>query len=107
MGKLPKPYRQFRDERQELWRAYEALGAEAARSGPLDEKCRELIKLGMAAAQGSESAVISHTHRAMDAGAKPAEIEHAIFLGITTIGFPRMMAALTWAKTAITKHGNE
>jgi 4-carboxymuconolactone decarboxylase len=105
MSKLPKPYRKFQDERPDLWQSYEALGAEAAQNGPLDGKVRELIKLGMAAAQGSESAVVSHTHRALEAGANPAEIEHAILLGITTIGFPRMMAALTWAKAAITDHG--
>jgi AhpD family alkylhydroperoxidase len=105
MSKLPKPYRKFKEERPDLWQAYDALGAEAANIGPLEAKIRELIKLGMAAAQGSESAVISHTHRALEAGATPAEVEHAILLGITTLGFPRMMAALTWAKSAIAAHG--
>ena len=105
MSNLPKPYRKFQEQRPDLWQKYDALGAEAAQSGPLDEKVRELVKLGMAAAQGSESAVVSHTHRALETGASPAEIEHAILLGITTIGFPRMMASLTWAKAAIADHG--
>jgi len=72
--------------------------------GPLDAKVRELIKLGMSAAVKSESAVQSHTHRALEVGASAEEIEHAIILGITTIGFPTMMAALTWAKDAIQTH---
>ena len=100
MDRLPKPYRRFHDEQPEVWQAYENLGAVIAQSGPLEIKVRELVKLGMAAACGSESAVQSHTHRALKAGASPEEIEHAILLGITTIGFPQAMAALSWAKSA-------
>jgi 4-carboxymuconolactone decarboxylase len=64
-----------------------------------------LIKLGMAAATRSESAVHSHVHRALEAGATAKEVEHAILLGVTTIGFPNMMAALTWARAAIAARG--
>jgi AhpD family alkylhydroperoxidase len=70
----------------------------------LGGKTPELIKLGMAAASKSKSAVQSHTHRVLDAGATTAEIEHALMLGITTLGFPIMMSALTWAKRAIATH---
>jgi len=104
MDKLPGPYEAFRKEHADLWKAYENLGMAAAREGPLDQQMRELIKLGMAAAYGSESAVHSHTHRALEAGCTQAEIEHAILLGITTLGFPTTMAALTWAKEAIQAH---
>ena len=78
------------------------LVAAAANSGPLDTKTRELIKLGMAAANRSESAVQSHTYRALEAGASPEEIQHTLILGINTVGFSTMMAALSWAKQAIT-----
>ncbi len=105
MSALPKPYQQFRKDHPDVYQAYENLGATTAESGPLDTKTRELIKLGMAAASGSESAVQSHTHRALDAGATAQEIEHALMLGINTLGFPTMMAALTWAKQAIASHG--
>lgn len=104
MSTLPKPYQQFKKTHTKVWRAYDKLGASAAESGPLDQKTRELIKLGMAAASKSESAVHSHTHRALEAGASVAEIEHALMLGITTLGFPTMMAALTWAHEAIANH---
>jgi AhpD family alkylhydroperoxidase len=100
-SKLPKSYLSFKDEHPELFEAYEQLGASAAQAGPLDAKTRELIKMGMAAAAGAESAVQSHVHRALEAGATPEEIQHAIVIGITTMGFPRMMSALTWAKAAI------
>ncbi|MEX1071782.1 MAG: carboxymuconolactone decarboxylase family protein [Anaerolineales bacterium] len=104
MSDLPKPFRKFQADFPKLSQAYEALGKVASESGPLEPKIRELIKLGMAAGRGSESAVHSHTFRALESGASSAEIEHAILLGITTMGFPTMMAALTWAKEAIEKH---
>jgi 4-carboxymuconolactone decarboxylase len=104
MSDLPDTYEVFQKQHTSLWQAFEKLGETAATSGPLDLKTRELIKLGMAAAYGSVSAVKSHTHRALEAGVSVEEIEHAILLGITTLGFPSMMAALTWAKEAIQDH---
>lgn len=101
MSQLPKPYQQFGEQHPAVYAAYEALGAAAANSGPLDTRTRELIKLGMAAANGSESGVQSHTYRALEAGATADEIQHALILGINTLGFSTMMAALTWAKQAI------
>lgn len=104
MNQLPKPYQLFRREHPRVYAAYEALGVAAAEAGPLDQKTRELIKLGMAAANRSESGVESHTHRALEASATPDEIEHAITLGINTMGFSTMMAALSWAKQAMAGH---
>ena len=104
MSNLPKPYQQFRQDHPEVYQAYENLGQIAAESGPLDIKTRELVKLGMAAATKSESAVHSHTHRALEAGATVPEIEHTLMLGITAFGFSTMMTALTWAKQAISNH---
>jgi AhpD family alkylhydroperoxidase len=104
MSPLPRPYQQFGVEQPAAYAAYEALGEAVSTSGPLDSKTRELIKLGMAAANGSESGVESHTHRALEAGATAHEIEHAVMLGINTLGFSTMMAALTWAKQAIAGH---
>ncbi len=105
MNKLPKPYQQFRQDHPDVYKAYENLGEIAANDGPLDGKTRELIKLGMSAANGSESAVQSHTHRALEAGATAKEVEHTLMLGINTIGFSTTMAALGWAKQAIAAHG--
>jgi 4-carboxymuconolactone decarboxylase len=104
MKQYPKTYQQFRIEHPEVYAAYEKLGENAAAAGPLDQKTRELIKLGMAAANKSESGVQSHTHRALEVGATPAEVEHALISGIATLGFSTMMAALTWAKSAIADH---
>jgi alkylhydroperoxidase/carboxymuconolactone decarboxylase family protein YurZ len=43
-----------------------------------------------------EGAVHSHTRKALEAGCRPAEIRHAVLLSVTTMGFPNMMAALSW-----------
>jgi AhpD family alkylhydroperoxidase len=104
-SRLPGPYERFRTRYARLWSAFDGLGAAAADAGPLDARTRELVRLGMATASRAESAVQSHVHRALDAGASREEIEHAIFLAITTVGFPAMMAALTWAQEAFETHG--
>jgi AhpD family alkylhydroperoxidase len=104
MSQLPKPYQQFRTNHPEVYNAYESLGEATAKAGPLDGKTRELIKLGMSAANRSESAVQSHTHRALEAGATAEEIEHTLMLGINTLGFSTVMAALGWAKQAMATH---
>ncbi len=101
MEKLPRPYQQFREDHPEVFRAYETLGEVIAQRAPFEPKVRELMKLGMAAAMGLEGAVHSHTHRALKVGATPSEVEHTLMMGVTTLGFPRMMAAITWAKAAI------
>jgi AhpD family alkylhydroperoxidase len=101
MSQLPKPYQQFRTNYPQVYKAYEQLGEAAANAGPLDAKTRELIRLGMSAANKSESAVKSHTHRALEAGATSEEIEHTLLLGINTLGFSTIMAAITWAKAAV------
>jgi AhpD family alkylhydroperoxidase len=103
--RLPAPYERFRREHARLWGAFDRLGATAADDGPLDARTRELVRLGMAAAARSESAVRSHVHRALEAGASREEVEHAVVLAITTVGFPAMMAALTWAQEAFARHG--
>lgn len=106
MSQLPETYRQFLQDHDTLGAAYERLGEAAASAGPLDQKCRELIKLGMAAALRAETAVHSHVRRALEAGASAEEVEHTILLGVTTMGFPTMMTALSWARAALAAHAH-
>jgi len=40
--------------------------------------------------------VHSHARRALAAGATPEEIQHAVIALTSTIGFPNVMAALSW-----------
>jgi 4-carboxymuconolactone decarboxylase len=59
-------------------------------------KNRELLKLAMAIGARLEGAVHSHTRRSLEAGATAEEIYHLVLLGVTTLGFPHTVAALTW-----------
>ncbi len=87
----------------EVIAAVDKLGETVRGVGPVDEKTSLLIQLAAAAAIGSEGSVHSHTRRARQAGATPEEIYHAILLLISTIGFPRAMAAITWSRDILEK----
>lgn len=76
--------------------AVEQVGTTVRQAGPLDRKTTELIQLGVAAASQSTGAVRSHGKRARAAGASREEIEHALLVLISTIGFPKVAAALAW-----------
>ncbi|WP_319550315.1 carboxymuconolactone decarboxylase family protein [Desulfogranum marinum] len=85
----------------EVMAAVENLGSTVRTAGPLDKKTTELIQLGVAAATQSTGAVHSHTRRALAAGASVAEIQHSLLLLISTIGFPKVAAALAWIQETI------
>ena len=57
---------------------------------------RRLVRLAFAVGGGSECAVHSHTRRAREEGLSADELRHVAALAITTLGFPRAIAALTW-----------
>ena len=86
------------EEYRNIWEAYDQLGATVHQQGPLDEKTRELIKLGLAVGARLEGAVHAHVRKALTAGATAVEIKQAVLLAIPTIGFPSTMAALTWVE---------
>lgn len=95
MNKLPKPFVEFRENYKEVFESYEALGNAAKEAGPLSKKEIALVRLATAAGAGLEGAVHAHCRRALDAGVSPAEIKQAMILGVTTLGFPTMMANLS------------
>ena len=80
---------------------HQEFGKTLREAGPVNEKDANLIQLGAAAAIKAEGAVHSHVRRAQDAGASPDEIYHAIILLTSTIGFPSVAAALSWARDII------
>jgi len=81
--------------------AVESLGKAVKTEGPLNEKTAQLIQLAAAAAVRAEGAVHSHTRRAVEAGAQADEIYHAIILLTSTIGYPNVVAALSWVDDVI------
>ena len=101
MAKLPRPYELFKRAHPEIWQLYDRLGALAHAAGPIDQKSRALVKLAMAMGARMEGAVHAHVRRAIQDGATPAEIRHVALLGLTTVGFPSTMAALTWIEDVL------
>lgn len=100
---LPEVYKGFKKHFPEISKSYTKLAISCNEGGPLDEKTRELVKLGIAIGLSSEGAIKSHTRRSLEAGATVEEIRHAVLLTLTTAGFPAMIAALKWVDEVLDK----
>lgn len=94
--KLPTPAEKFKREHPEVWRAFAQLGDRCHNAGPLDERTRRLVKLALAVGAGLEGATHSAVRNALAAGLTREELEHVALLGVTTLGLPASMRALTW-----------
>lgn len=94
--KLPRPVEAFKDDYGEVWRAFTQLGDQCHQAGPLDERTRRLVKLALAIGAGLEGGTHSAVRNALASGVTPEEMRHVAVLGITTLGLPSTMRALTW-----------
>jgi len=72
------------------------MGNALKKAGPIHEKNAHLIQLAAAVAIRSEGGVHSHTRRAIEAGASAEEIHHCLILLTSTLGFPTVMAGISW-----------
>ena len=104
---LPSGAGEIAEEYPEIWEAYGRLGRACSEAGPLDERDRRLVKLAMAIAMGSEGATHSHVRRALGEGFTGDEIRQVALLGMTTIGFPSSVAALTWVEDILEEESDE
>ena len=100
---LPKTYKDFSDKFPEILRDYERLGKTCREGGPLEQKFRDLVKLGIAIGANSRGAVMSHTRKALASGATPEEITHVVLLSLTTTGFPNMISSMDWVNEVLEK----
>jgi 4-carboxymuconolactone decarboxylase len=100
---LPEVYQHFQRRFPAVKGAFDALGAAEHDAGPLGERERRLIKLGIAVGAQSEGAVRSHVRKLLGIGVSEAEIVHTIVLALTTIGFPATNAALSWAEKVLSE----
>jgi 4-carboxymuconolactone decarboxylase len=105
--KYPPWYAHIREKHGAFMKALEQLGEAVRQEGPLPAKTAHLIQLAAAAAIRSEGSVHSHARRALQAGATPEEICHALIMLTSTIGFPTVSAALSWAYDVIEKEKNK
>jgi len=101
MRKLPEPFQKLSRDYPQVHQAYETLAQAIHASGPLDERTRQLVKLGISIGARLEGAVRSHTWQAKESGLTEAEIDHVVLLSLTTIGLPSMVAARTWVEAAL------
>ncbi len=97
MNNYPKHYEKIKSDFNSYIDAVENLGQIAKTSGPIEEKTALLIQLAAAAAVRSEGSVHSHVRRLIEVGATTDEIRHALILITCTIGFPNVIASLSWA----------
>jgi len=100
---LPSRAKQIADDYPDIWAAYQALGKACSDAGPLDQRTGRLVKLALAVGNGSEGAVHSHVRRARDEGISDDEIRHVATLSVTTLGFPKSVAALSWIEDILAK----
>ena len=105
--KLPGTYKAFVDRFPGLAKAHEDIGKGVEDLGSLDAKSQFLIKIGICVGAGLESALRSHVRRAMQHGATEQEVEQAIMLGMNTVGFPRTVAAWSWAQVQFERDRRE
>ena len=95
---LPDTASRIARERPALWAAFQRLGEEASRAGPLDERTRRLVHLAYAIAADSEGAAHSHARRALHDGISGEELDHVALLAVTTIGWSGAIKGLSWVR---------
>ncbi len=98
---IPKTFESFIDRFPGLNEAHQQTGAALDAAGPLDARTRALIKIGICVGAGLESALKSQVRRGLEAGLNSEEIEHALVLGMNTVGFPKTVAAWQWARKVL------
>jgi len=102
-GDLPETFKEFTARHPGLADAHRAIAAGVEGAGPLDARTRSLVKIGICAGRGLDSALRSHVRRAREAGVSPAEIEQAVLLAMNTIGFPETVAAWKRAREELAR----
>lgn len=93
---MPKHYLSIQERFPEIAESLENLKGTLRKAGPLDAKTTHLIQVAASAGIQSRGALHSHVRQALQAGATQEEIYHSVLLLVSTIGFPRVAAAIFW-----------
>ena len=94
MQDIHETFTRFKTEFPKVYAEYEALGKEVhEHSGPLPEKTRWLVKIGISGASRHRKALETHIAKGKEAGLTDGEIAHALLLLIQTQGLPTFMEA--------------
>lgn len=92
----PKHFTNFNNNYPDVAKAYSELGDAVHQAGPLDEKTRALVKIAISGGSKTQGAFHAHVRKARRMGISFAEIRHVALLSTPTIGFPNMMALMSW-----------
>jgi 4-carboxymuconolactone decarboxylase len=98
---LPDVYEHIRERYPQVAGALDDLGQACDQAGPLDDKTRRLVTLGIAVGAVAKGAVRSNVRKALGAGATPDEIRQVAVLAITTRGFPAAVAGFQWVEEVL------
>ena len=100
---VPSHYTKTKEQHPEYISSIESLSKALKNAGPLDESLAQFLKLAASIAIKSEGATHSHTRQLVELGFSPEEIRHAVILLSNTIGFPNVMAGLSWVNDILDK----
>ena len=96
--KLPGNFVRFKKAHPDIYEAFEELGRRLHETGTLSERERRLVKLGLAIGLGTEGGVHSAVRFALAGTCSKEDVSHPARLAITTIGWPRALAAMSWVE---------
>ena len=99
---IPGHYISIQKRFPDIAEALDNLRGTIREAGPLDAKTTHLIQVAAAAGIQSHGALQSHVRQALEAGATRDEVYYSVLLLISTIGFPRVAAAINWIDEVIT-----
>lgn len=95
-SEIPAHFLSIKERYPDIASSLESLKGTIRQAGPLDTKTAHLIQIAAAAGIQSHGALHSHVRQALEAGATREEVYHSVLLLISTIGFPRVAAAINW-----------
>ena len=101
LPKPPKAFETFTHRYPKLGAAWELIH-DAGDEGPLDERSRRLVKLGVAIGAMREGAVRAGARKALAMGIEPEALEQVVALAAGTIGMPATVAVSTWLGDIVT-----
>ena len=99
---IPGHYISIQKRFPDIAEALDNLRGTIRETGPLDAKTTHLIQVAAAAGIQSHGALHSHVRQALEAGATRDEVYYSVLLLISTIGFPRVAAAINWIDEVMT-----
>ncbi len=100
-SEVPKHYTDVKELYPAVFETIEKLSEQCKEAGPLEPDAARMVKLALAVGVGSEGAVHSHTRQALEEGISKEQIRQVALMAVTTLGFPRAMAALSWMNDII------